>query len=69
VVKWLVRITAGVLIAVLGLTMFRVGGYARGNLIAVAAILYFVGRCEGFDMSSIWGDDDDDDSQGPLRPT
>lgn len=67
--KWLVRIAAGVLIALLGLTMFRVGGYARGNIFAIAAILYVVGRYEGLDMSNFWGDDDDEGGPGPLKPT
>jgi hypothetical protein len=66
--KWLVRISAGVLIAFLGLTMFRVGGYARANIFAIAAILYCVGRFEGLEMNNFWGDDDDD-GQGPLKPT
>jgi hypothetical protein len=66
--KWLVRIGAGMLIAVLCLTMFRWGGYARLNIFLGAAILYGVGKYEGIDMRGYWGKDDDEDGQGPLRP-
>ena len=65
--KWLVRIGAGVLIAFLGIAMFRVGGYARANGLGIATILYLVGRYEGLDMSNFWGKDDDD-GQVPLKP-
>lgn len=66
-VKWLVRLLAGVTIALLiqaaftGLILFRAA-------ITVALVLiFFVGVYEGIEMSGFWGDDDDDD-QGPMRP-
>ncbi len=66
--KWLVRIASAVLIAVLLLTLFREGVYARANIVAIAVVLTFAYWFEGFDVSKFWGDDDDD-SQGPLKPT
>lgn len=66
-VKWLVRIAAGVTIALLiqaaltGLMLFRVA------FTVALFLIFFVGLHEGIDMSGFWGDDDDD-GQGPMRP-